>query len=132
MATTNALPTSNKHTILTARFWVWHHDGFVRISLRDGDSLTACDSRATDEGYSATVTTWSRDGDTIISEWSSRGRDCDGDHGYDSTVTCNIAELAVNDQFADGDEFGQPILQTPNWQKENARQYDRNAELAGY
>ena len=118
--------------IITARFWVWHNEGFVRISLKDGQELTACDGWRTDEGHTSEATTWSRDGDEIKVAYDSWGVDCDGRHSWHSDRYCSIHELDTEIPYSDSDGPDVSGIMIPNWQKESVFQRDYSAEMAGY
>ena len=112
----------------TARFWIWHVEGFVRLSLRDGHKIEFVSGGAHEEGYSCTVECYSREGDVINYQCSSWGRDCDGGYGDNREFHCHVSQLTADD---DGGYDGHAPAR-PAWVKGEACQYDQHAEAAGY
>lgn len=124
-----------------ARFWVWWHDGWVKLTLRPDQQLTASYGGDTDEGWSTYSETWTHEGDAILNECTSESLDCDGRHGnyYDSR--CTLDKLAVRQHtkqtpWVEGvgceivDDLDAPL--TPDWEGIYASQRDQYAEMAGY
>ena len=84
-----------------ARFWVWHRGGWVKLTLRPGQSLTASEGDPTDEGYRREVSTFTHHGDVVGSEWYETGCDCDGRYERGGESFCDLADLAARDAFAE-------------------------------
>ncbi len=114
--------------IKTARFWVWHREGFVRLALRDGDKIEFYQGGPDDEGFAHTATRYSRDGDIINYERHDWGRDCDGAYSTNFENHCPISQLADNN---DGGYDGKAPPR-PAWTKGEWSQYDESAVRAGY
>lgn len=111
-----------------ARFWVHHADGFVRLRIRPGESLSHGFSEATEEGYHCDSVTWTHEGDHISRSWATRSQDCDGRCDRFGDDVCPLAELAAHDPYYPDD----PIIKLPNWQDERSSQRDYAAEAMGY
>lgn len=115
----------------TVRFWVMHPErlDWVRISLREGEQVTLGGRRrATDEGWTMSADTYTRDGDAVFHEHVSDGRDCDGrlTHGWKNRW-----------DLADGGRLRRPPIEgaplTPCWESDDDDwQRDEYAEAAGY
>lgn len=126
--------------IITAHFWVFVNEGFVRLSLKDGQSIEHTTGGPTDEGYYHDCEKWTRDGEIIIREFVSWEADCDGRFETHSTPTAHIEELERNEQYEavqDDDgwhmpESGRIICLTPEWVRGRSGQRDYSAEAAGY
>lgn len=112
-------------TPLTARFWSYVLGGWVRLALRDGETLTHSTGGPCDEGCHYETYSWSRDGETISFSSQQWGRDCDGGYERSHEATCAIWDLAARDSFED-------THGTPQWEKVDSRQRYYAAEAAGY
>jgi len=112
----------------TARFWIFENDSFVRLSLRDGESLRWATGGRTDEGYRWAGCTWSREGSHITLQWGSEERDCDG--RFDRSGELETTTLELTARAAYGDETG--LIRLPEWHDVDSRQRDHTAEAAGY
>ena len=114
----------------TARFWVWENDGWIRLSLRTGQTLRWAQATATDEGWRRWGFEATFDGDTVVLEEWSLERDCDGRLDSCSIVECpfGLLQAGGRSDFCVG--IGQPLR--PEWRKVRNRQRDYTAEAAGY
>ena len=115
-----------------ARFWVWHRGGWVKLTLRPGQSLTAFEGDPTDEGYRREVSTFTHHGDVVGCEWYETGRDCDGRYERGGESFCELADLASRDAFAEfpiGETAG---IRAPEWKRATGYLRDHTAEAAGY
>lgn len=116
-----------------ARFWTYHRGGFVRLALRPGDQLTTTYTAPTDEGYHGEQETFTHDGDGILLEWATWGRDCDGRHESAGASFAPLATLAGVDMAdrMNGASEARGIF-APVWTHEPTRNRDYTAEAAGY
>ena len=123
----------------SVRFWIHCpgncDGGFIRLTLRPGQSLTWCRYRTTDEGWSLEMTTWTHDEreGLVIQNHATDGVDCDGRLYRASTWVCPIADLAAeqpNDYCLDN--YNCLGIMLPAWVEENAWQRDYEAEKVGY
>ena len=62
----------------TIRFWIWWNDGPVKITVEPGQTVTAYRWSRCDEGWSSLLESFEHDGDSIVAETITDGRDCDG------------------------------------------------------
>lgn len=130
----------------TARFWVWANDGWVKLALRNGQTLTHSISGPTDEGYFSQEETWSRDGDHVFRSMDERSRDCDGPHELHVECVFGLSELGSRDMHSEeqqraamwGEDPKQPQfnenidIYTPEWTRVSSSQRDAYAEAMGY
>jgi hypothetical protein len=107
-----------------ARFWSWQDGGWVKLTLRPGESLSHHTYRVTDEGYSARSSTWTHTGGCVELACEDSGRDCDGTVESWREMACPLADL--------GARFGHDGTPIPEWQETSARQRDHSAEAMGY
>lgn len=112
-----------------ARFWVWECGGWVKLTLRPGQSLSYAWFRTADEGWDSERVTWSHTGNAVECESDSSGADCDGRLDRSSLVSCPLAELQSDP--VEADNSGRSIFR-PNWERVSASQRDHFAEAAGY
>lgn len=112
------------------RIWVYHHEGYVRLSVthtEDAPLLYWYGGR-TDEGFSYTVEAfWLTEDGTLYRESHSYGRDCDGPHEWTNRVRMD----GVRESYLEPDAYG-PGLPVPNWVSVKSYQRDAYAEAAGY
>lgn len=106
---------------MNARFWIWWNDDWVKLTLEPNTTLQLYDAHETDEGYSFQSEFFEHDGDTLIRESTSGGRDCDGPIEYHDVSECHLSTL---------DTCAEP--QCPPWQRVKAWQRDTYAEQMGY
>ena len=108
---------------------------FIQLT-EENPTVEANSSSKTDEGWSQTYVRWElRDG-YVINEIETAGRDCDGRTSSQSEYGCEIADLAANQPYYDGDaeasEGGPMPFKTPAWVDGKRSQRDYSAEAAGY
>src|SRR5688572_21903129 len=60
------------------RFWIWWRDGWVKLTVRPHESLTAARFSHHDEGWSSCSETFTHSPDGVFSTEVHDGRDCDG------------------------------------------------------
>lgn len=115
-----------------ARFWVWECDGWVKLTLKPGQTLRYCYGGPHEEGYSYSEQEFEYDADemVVISRYTNNSRDCDGPLDYRSESHCRIDELQAEPPDTD-DPYG-PRPARPNWQKGESCQRDHYAEAMGY
>lgn len=122
------MTTIDRSNPTRARFWTMLPDGWARLSLRDGESLSHRVGGPTDEGHCWTTTVYSRDGSTIQIDENTYSRDCDGSHLSDWSGTCEISDLeSHNPSFGPGE--GQRV---PRWETLDSCSRDFAAEGANY
>jgi hypothetical protein len=119
-----------------ARFWVWENDGWIKITLKPGQTLRHFRGGETDEGYSNEWQSYEYDGDegTVVSRYSNESRDCDGRHVYYADSHCPISELQARPPEPADPEWGTEEIPVPRpeWRKGSASQRDYYAEAMGY
>ena len=110
---------------MTARFWVYDaaRESNVRLSLSEGQSITVARGGPTDEGYSYDSDAYRLEGDTVIREYESDGRDCDGRLSRSGVLACRVDALDAH-EF---DGVGYPC-----WDRLEGSQRDYSAEAQGY
>lgn len=114
-----------------ARFWTWCGDGWVKVTLRPGQSLLWGRFERTDEGYNVESCRWEYDDGLglVMEEYTSGGRDCDGRLTVHTDYVCPVDELAAVP--AESDEYGDRPAR-PAWVRTADWQRDEYAEAAGY
>lgn len=121
---------------MNARFWEPIHEGWVKITLRPGQTLQHRTYQDTDEGWHACLSTWRHDGNKVFREIINDGRDCDGRLTRTYQTEADIHELSVIPCFIGFDQKGRsiysPIMLRPDWQQIHVSQYDEFAQAAGY
>jgi hypothetical protein len=118
-------------SVPNARFWVWHK-GWVKLTLRPGQSISTYYSSRTDEGWASEEDEWEHDGEAVVRHWSEDGVDCDGRLSRSGVAFCTLANLRAVDQFGlfpEPDNWG---IFRPEWEHRSSRQRDYAAEVAGY
>tara|TARA_A100001391_G_scaffold195759_2_gene173468 strand:- start:214 stop:564 length:351 start_codon:yes stop_codon:yes gene_type:complete len=112
----------------TARFWVWHLDGWVRLALRDGDEVELRSGGPHEEGWTYTRETYAREGLWIRCRTENAWRDCDGPGGSESDSVCAVGLLQARKGCADLDVPG--LL--PMWEAGDSAITDVYAQREGY
>ncbi len=111
-----------------ARFWIMGcNSNPVKLTLRPGQSLAHHTFERTDEGYSASYSSYTHDGDSVVCEYGSEGRDCDGRHAYHSESRAPLARL--KDGWTDDTDRA---VTYPAWTQGDSSQRDEYAEAMGY
>lgn len=118
--------------VKTARWWQWINNGWVRLSLVDGQTLRWSESHATDEGWSEECQEWSREGELIYRRGHCAGRDCDGLLVQSFNCVTTVEQLRANEPHEDSIHELPPGAMLPEWTKLNASVFDENAVAAGY
>jgi hypothetical protein len=116
----------------TARFWIMHPhnvDGFVRLTLRPGQSVAFHRGKPDSEGFTASAERYRYDiSERVIRrECASWGSDCDGRYKSFSDDVCPLDQLATVPV-----EWNGETINRPNWQQESASQRDYTAEAMNY
>lgn len=112
----------------TVRFWIFENLGYVRLTLRPGQTLAWASGGATDEGWSSRCVRWKHDGDTVSCEVTEDGRDCDGRSSWGADLVCPVENLRAWHPSLDY----APAEGCPDWQEAATFQRDYAAEAAGY
>ena len=119
----------------TARFWAFINDSPVKISIRPGMVLLHASGGAHEEGYSMEWIRWEHDGDRVLCEFGTVGRDCDGPHETTSELQCPLPDLRSRIIELESCGFWprpRSWLLFPAWEKISTSQRDYTAEAAGY
>ncbi len=118
------------------RFWVWSgsaEGGYVKLTLKPGQSLEWGYCERTDEGWASASTTWTHRGEYLTRESCSDGVDCDGrlSTGYEDEAQEMAPQL---DHFVSGQyrKDGPVLGWAPVWEDVSAFQRDYSAEAMGY
>ncbi len=109
-----------------ARFHVWAHGGWVKVTVRNGQTLSWGYASTHDEGWSSYHESWENEGGILRSETFSDGTDCDGRMSQHGEYHCEVSKI-----HADTDCNGTPILRVP-WEHGRGWQQDYSAEAMGY
>ncbi len=110
-----------------ARFLIFVNDGFVKVTLRDGQALHWSKAWHNGEGWSAEGLSLSYDGGIVRRVDFTDGTDCDGRLSTTVETECDCGKLAGRDVSLDGERW-----RLPQWEEVNSSQYDQFAEMAGY
>lgn len=112
---------------MTARFWVWHNGGWVKLSLKAGQELRHDYIYPTDEGYRAESNTWVNESGCVRWCWHTQETDCDGRHADGGELVCKVEDLAKMMPAWDNE-----TIRRPEWNVEEKYSRDFAAEAAGY
>ena len=108
---------------MRVRFWTYHNDADVRLTLTNGQTIALVRGGPTDEGYSHESVRFTLEGDTVVQEYDSDARDCDGRFSTSGTAECRIDRLDAHQYNGQG---------YPKWERVDASQRDYSAEAMGY
>ena len=124
------IPASN------ARFWQFLNDGFVKLTLRPGQSLAWGKAARHDEGWSSEWQRWEWDGRVLVNTYGTDGTDCDGRLSTEGESFCHLQDLKACPQFDwEKSQTNPPLLRgirSPEWTQGRQRQRDYRAEAMGY
>jgi hypothetical protein len=119
----------------TARFWTWGTEGWVKLSLRPGESLEHTEGGPCDEGWSYSSAVWTHHGDHLTLEASNCSQDCDGRLDRSTVlVATELREYTHREwQNVAADEYTDTLVGLrPDWHEESYDQRDHSAEAMGY
>ena len=111
---------------MNARFWTYHH-GWVKITLKPGQTLTISEWGRTDEGWSSSDETYTHDGEGVRLEWGTDGVDCDGRLSEDGESYLPLASIGIGGCVEDEQE-----VTYNDWLRGPKSKRDYSAEAAGY
>jgi hypothetical protein len=111
-----------------ARFWIYQNGDFARLALKPGESQEHSTHGYHDEGWSSEWQRWTHNGDHILLEWASDGRDCDGRLSRDGEAMCPLGNLKDRAAYGSDD----PKIRLPEWQEVESGQRDYSAEAMNY
>lgn len=115
----------------SARFWVFENGGFVKITLRQGQSLSWGKSYDNGEGWSWESVRYTFDGQEVVCEWGHGGTDCDGRSSTSGEDACALEDLQSRGSYRP--HLDAPGVLLPKWEKvAPVSCYDQFAEAAGY
>lgn len=119
-----------------ARFWTWENDGWVKLTLKPGQTLRYCSGSPDDEGWwwSGQEFEYDADEGVVISRYTSERSDCDGRHSSYSDCECPLSDLQARPPEPADPEWGADEIPVPRpeWRKVSASQRDYYAEAMGY
>jgi hypothetical protein len=118
-----------------ARFWFWINGGWVKITLKPGQSLSHYIAWSHDEGWSSESNQWTHQGDSVECSWAMDGKDCDGRltrHGELNCSLCCLDSISMSEDDEGNIRPGNEGIFVPDWQKASSGQRDYAAEAAGY
>lgn len=114
-----------------ARFWVYRHGSWVKVTLRPGQSLDTCEWGPTDEGYFQSYATWVYEDGIVKFHYYRKERDCDGLFENGGCLVCALDELQAKENYSK-DEHAGKVIMVPEWIDEDSWQRDHSAEAMGY
>lgn len=129
---------------MTARFWVWHDGGLVKLSIRPGECIQVGGGGPCDEGCHYWNKAWELEDGVLEERNYSYSRDCDGPLERHSEREADVHELVGTlAYYRNGwSENTGPVetmathngrmIYTPNWRKVSSGQRDHYAEAMGY
>lgn len=119
---------------MNARFWDYCNGGWVKLTLKPGESLSWHKYTPTDEGHQFIQQNWIHNEDFVSYVEYSAGRDCDGLMEYHTTQRAKLNELHSKPAFIElPDGRAEPgAFQIPNWVLVSGSQRDHSAEAMGY
>lgn len=123
-----------------ARFLVYLHGEYVKITLKPEQQLTWRNYCRTEEGYFAEGYVWTHEGDHVREEQETDSRDCDGRHGDSRVDVCPLGLLQAVPLFKRtwheerSRWYKEPTGEfKPDWRQEKRGPvYDQYAQAAGY
>jgi hypothetical protein len=124
-----------------ARIWVWLNDGWVKLTLRPDQPLNHSHCCRHDEGWSAEYYTWTWNGEVLVEEYATDGRDCDGRLSTHSTHFTTPERFRVQPAYRFFNNLDLrlpdyqipiPEIAVPEWTRGQQRQRDYSAEAMGY
>lgn len=128
------IPARRAAELINVRFWDWINDGWVKITLRPGETIRREKSQTTDEGFCNSLETYLYDetDGSIMATYDSQSRDCDGLF-YQGAVLALVHTFWV-------DESDERVRKQPDfpvgwharWEPTERYQRDMTAEAAGY
>ena len=108
------------------RFWHFSPVGDdVLIKIRKGQTLRHYYGTTTDEGWHSESNIWHFDGNILVSEWMTDGRDCDGRLQQIGESSCPVENLRAGYVADNGIVY-------PKWEQGESSQRDYSAEAMGY
>lgn len=111
-----------------ARFWVWHQDDYVKLTLTPSrPALETYHRSAHEEGWASRYTRWELSDGVVLRVSEDDGRDCDGRMSSSEECECQLDRLAAHEVPWIP---GAPRL--PDWELASRGQRDYSAEAAGY
>src|SRR3954453_7635166 len=117
---------------MNARFWVWYRSGWVKFTLRPGESQSTEEGGRHEEGWHREETQYTHEGEGVRCEWQTDGADCDGRHSASGAAFCPLDQLRARDMAEIQDATENAGIHSPEWTTFDHRQRDYAAEATGY
>ena len=120
-----------KHAVneQNARFWLWHHQGWVKLTVKPNQTVSFSRAGAHDEGWYRNSSEITCVDSEVIWDYCNDGADCDGRQTTTGRLVCKVEDLATERSYDAETELTHMV---PKWEKMSSSQYDQYAELAGY
>lgn len=119
--------------IRNARFWVYVNSGWVKVTLRYGDTIEHREGGPTEEGYHVCHMWWTHNGMWVRRNVDHDARDCDGRYmrrHEDFASLVELGELPLDPDLSSAEDLKD--VSRPRWQGEESFYRDHTAEAAGY
>ena len=117
---------------MNARFWQWTRNGWVKLTLRPGETIVLLDGGPTEEGWFREAIFFEHTGDGVTREAGFEALDCDGRLDRFDDSYCPLDALSARDTFANYACAENDGIFAPAWERQAASQRDYAAEAAGY
>lgn len=118
-----------------ARFWEYINDGWVKITVPEGQTRRWGKYYRTDDGWSSEGVFYENDGIVVIATNVNQGVDCDGRLSGGCKLFCQLERLQakpVEVVHPYGDYWYIMPVPLPDWQKIESWQRDYTAESMNY
>lgn len=116
--------TEDEYYPQVVRFWSYHLEGYVRLTLRQNTPITWRSFCTTEEGFREVSETYELRGNSVFCESYRCERDCDGLTEETTNFACPVSGLAA---YITQDKIG-----VPEWRRVSGRYRDHSAEAMGY
>lgn len=108
------------------RFWTYLNQGWVKLTLKQGQTIRHGKAWLTEEGYDSYAREWQHNGDKIGYVYHSAGRDCDGSHSETQYLSNSVPMKFEENEYS-------PSGMVPDWSRAKPSYcYDQFAQMANY
>jgi hypothetical protein len=114
-----------------ARIWIWVNDSPVKITIPHGRTLRWSHAYRTEEGWSSESHEWHWDGERLIEQIDTDGRDCDGRLSTSASYFTTPTLFKAHEPF-EPYRVMLDNIRFPKWEEISAHQRDYSAETMGY
>lgn len=116
---------------MNAKIWTIYKGSPVKLKIKPDQDIELIEGGPTDEGHSVEYNHFTNNGEAVIRESGSYGRDCDGGYEHHYKHICPVTKCGSIPDNPES-QFYDPDYRLSPWKIVDESHRDQYAELMGY